>query len=103
MRGGQSSAQCFHTAAISGCLNTATSVAQGVAATPGQVPCSRTGSTGAGLAGMGQAGTGRDRILEHEMVTVLLHGNTQAKSQMLQGSLHPHPRVFPYLINHVSK
>lgn len=88
---------------ICGCLDTAPSVAQGTPDTPAQVPRGRTGSTGTGLAGMGQAGTGSARILEREMVTVLLHGNTRAKSQILQGNLYPHPRVFPYLINHVSK
>lgn len=40
---------------ICACLNTATSLAQGVPGTTAQVPCSRAGSTGTGLAGMGQA------------------------------------------------
>lgn len=104
MCGGRSSAQGFHTAAsVAASTQPPAWLRACQPDTPDQVPRGRTGRAGTGLAGMGQAGTGSARILEHEMVTVLLHGDTQAKSQMLQGNLYPHPRVFPYLIHHVSK
>lgn len=88
--GGQSSAHRFHAAAsaLSSMLkHHSLGRAAGAARTP--VPTCR--SAGSTLA------------LEQEKATVLLRGNTEAETQMLQLNLQPHPKVlFLNLINHES-
>ena len=55
------------------------------------------------LGGQRSAGMGSALALEQGKATVLLHGNTEAKTQMLRLNLQPHPKVFfLHLINHES-
>lgn len=90
-RGGQSSAQCFHTAAsVPASTQPPAWLRAGQPHTPAQVQPNRQHWDRTG-----RDGTGSARILEHEMVTVLLHSHPQAKGQMLHGNLHLHiPEYF---------